>query len=216
MLGNVAAIDGLTGFVLTAAVLIAVPGPSVMFLVGQTMTVGRGNALRGVIGNAIGTYLVALIVAAGMGALLMHSSQALTVIRLLGATALLAIGCQYMFFSEPWEANREAGPTKRRQALLAGIVVGATNPKALIMFGVIVPSFMSAGADSPASSLLGFSLIPIGLGLCMDTAWVMGAHALSSSHFFTGKAVKWFHVIGGGLVACMGILLAMESLPMAD
>ena len=61
-----------------------------MFLVGQTITVGRRNAFQGVIGNAIGTYCVAVIVAVGVGSLILHSNHALTVIRLLGAVVLWA------------------------------------------------------------------------------------------------------------------------------
>ncbi|SCK46827.1 hypothetical protein VAR608DRAFT_4606 [Variovorax sp. HW608] len=39
------ALNGLLGLALTSALLIAVPGPSIMFLVGQTITVGRSTLL---------------------------------------------------------------------------------------------------------------------------------------------------------------------------
>ncbi|WP_455284444.1 LysE family translocator [Cupriavidus necator] len=212
MADDLTALNGILGLVLTSAVLIAVPGPSIMFLIGQTITVGRRNALRGVIGNAIGTYCVAVLVAVGIGSLLMHSDHVLSVIRLLGAVVLLGIGLQYLFFSRASLTEGKSSPTKGKQSLLAGIIVGSTNPKALIMFGTIVPSFMSDGADSPVFSLLGFSLIPIGLGLVIDAAWVAAAHAVSSSTFFSGNRLKWFNIIGGGLMIGMAILLAVESL----
>ncbi|AQV95744.1 lysine transporter LysE [Cupriavidus necator] len=206
------AFNGVLGLALTSAVLIAVPGPSIMFLVGQTIAVGRRNALRGVIGNAIGTYCVAVIVAIGIGSLLMRSDHALIFIRLLGAVVLLGIGFQYLFFSRPMLAGGESNPKKSRQSLLAGIIVGSTNPKALIMFGSIVPSFISDGADSPILNLLGFSLIPIGLGLVIDAAWVAAAHVASSTTLFSGKRLRLFNIIGGGLMISMAILLAAEAL----
>ena len=46
MTGNLTALNGLAGLVLTSSVLIAIPGPSVMFLVGQAMSAGRNSALR--------------------------------------------------------------------------------------------------------------------------------------------------------------------------
>lgn len=212
MTGNLTALNGLLGLVLTSAVLIAVPGPSIMYLVGQTMSAGRTSALRGVIGNAIGTYGVAVIVALGIGSLLMHSSHVLMVIRLLGAVVLFGIGFQYLFLSGPLLAGEKNSPKKIKKTLAAGIIVGATNPKALIMFGTIVPSFMSDGSGSPVLSLLGFSLIPIGLGLLIDTAWVAAAHAVSSRTFFTAKGMKVINIVGGGLMVAMAVLLAMESL----
>lgn len=39
------AFNGVLGLALTSAVLIAIPGPSIMFLIGQTIAVGRRNAL---------------------------------------------------------------------------------------------------------------------------------------------------------------------------
>lgn len=206
------AFSGVLGLVLASSVLIAVPGPSIMFLVGQTIAVGRRNALRGVIGNAIGTYCVAVIVAIGIGSLLVRSAHALIFIRLLGAVVLLGIGFQYLFLSRPTLPEGENNPKKSRQSLVAGIIVGSTNPKALIMFGSIVPSFMSDGADSPILNLLGFSLIPIGLGLVIDAAWVAAAHAASASAIFSGRKLRLFNIIGGGLMISMAILLAAEAL----
>ncbi|HWX02138.1 LysE family translocator [Collimonas sp.] len=212
MTGNLTALNGLAGLVLTSSVLIAIPGPSVMFLVGQAMSAGRNSALRGVIGNAIGTYCVAVVVALGIGSLLMHSGHVLTVIRLLGAIVLLCIGCQYLFGSAPLPAAEKTSPDKIRKTLVAGIIVGATNPKALIMFGTIVPSFISAESGSPVFALLGFSLIPIGLGLVIDAAWVAAAHAVSSHAFFTAKGMKVINIVGGGLMIAMAVMLAAESL----
>ncbi|CDL87674.1 putative membrane protein similar to predicted rhtb family transporters [Xenorhabdus cabanillasii JM26] len=212
MLTNFSALNGLLGLLLTCAVLIAVPGPSIMFIVGQAVSVGRTNALRGVIGNAIGTYFVAVIVAFGIGSLLIQSSMALMVIRLLGSAALLAIGFQYLFFSRPLQTAENVSANKHRQTLILGIIVGATNPKALIMFGTIVPSFLTTGTDSPISSLLSFSLIPIVLGLIIDTAWVAAAHAMSSRPSFTEKRMKLVNLTGGGIIILMAIILAVEAL----
>ncbi|CAQ86083.1 MULTISPECIES: LysE family translocator [Photorhabdus] len=205
-------LQGLLGLLLTSSILIAIPGPSIMFIVGQALSVGRANALRGVIGNAIGTYCVAVVLALGIGSLLTQSSTALMVIRLLGAIALLVIGFQYIFFSKPLQAGENISSKKNKQTLALGIIVGATNPKALIMFGTIVPSFLTEGIDSPILSLLSFSLIPIGLGLVIDTAWVAAAHAVSLRASFTEKRMKLVNILGGGMIIIMAIFLAMGAL----
>ena len=46
--------DQVLGFGLVALVLIAIPGPSVVFTVGRALTYGRAVALTTVLGNSLG------------------------------------------------------------------------------------------------------------------------------------------------------------------
>ncbi len=62
-----------TAMALACVVLIAIPGPSVMFVVGRALSVGRANALASVIGNAVGCNLVGVAIALGLGPLLERS-----------------------------------------------------------------------------------------------------------------------------------------------
>ena len=72
--------------------LIAVPGPSIMFLVGQTLSVGGRAHFGGVVGNAIGTYGVGVVLAVGIGSLILRSGEVMLAIKLFGAVVLCAIG----------------------------------------------------------------------------------------------------------------------------
>jgi threonine/homoserine/homoserine lactone efflux protein len=68
-------VDRMAAFLLTALVLILVPGPSVLFTIGRALTIGRRGALRSVVGNAIGSFLQVVAVAVGIGALVERSSE---------------------------------------------------------------------------------------------------------------------------------------------
>lgn len=93
---SIASLDGLLGLVITSTVLIAIPGPTIMFLIGQTLGSGRRRAFQGVVGNAIGMYSVAVVCSLGLGALVLRSPNLLTGLRLVGALVLLLIGLQYL------------------------------------------------------------------------------------------------------------------------
>ncbi|WP_247712397.1 LysE family translocator [Morganella morganii] len=93
MIGN---LQGILGLIITSSVLIAIPGPGILFLVGQALSAGKKNALKGVAGNAIGMYSIAVLLSFGIGAVLMSSPQILMIIRLIGAFVLLLIGWQYV------------------------------------------------------------------------------------------------------------------------
>ncbi|WP_353979341.1 LysE family translocator [Salinicola endophyticus] len=204
-------LNGILGLMLTSAVLIAVPGPSVMFFIGQVMAAGRAHAVRGVLGNALGMALVAIVLSFGLGRLITHNDGVLVVLRLIGALVLLMIGLKYLRVDK--SRGVANGQTVEHQAgsFLSGAIVGVTNPKALIMFGVLVPSFLAKGSESPVAVLMLYSLIPIVLGVVIDLTWVMAAHMISRSAFLKGAAIQWINRGGGLLIVMMAILLFWEA-----
>lgn len=64
--------DDAAAFAAVAFVLIAVPGPSVLFVVGRALALGRGPAIASVVGNALGVYAVAVLVAVGLGSVFLR------------------------------------------------------------------------------------------------------------------------------------------------
>ena len=63
----------LGAFALASLVIVAIPGPSVMFIVGQALARGRRAAAITVCGNAVGAYLQVVVVAFGIGILVERS-----------------------------------------------------------------------------------------------------------------------------------------------
>ena len=60
--------ETLLTFVLAGVLLVVIPGPSVLFIVGRALAHGRRAALASVAGNTAGASLVVLVVALGFGA----------------------------------------------------------------------------------------------------------------------------------------------------
>src|SRR6202046_2789785 len=81
-------------FAVASAVLIVIPGPSVLFVVGRALAYGRRTALATVCGNSAGNYVVAICVAVGVGTLVQRSAQVFTVLKLAGALYLIWLGIQ--------------------------------------------------------------------------------------------------------------------------
>ena len=82
----------LVGFALASLVLIVIPGPGVLFIVGRALAHGRRTALATACGHAAGNYLVAACVAVGLGALLQRSEQAFVIVKVTGALYLIWLG----------------------------------------------------------------------------------------------------------------------------
>ena len=171
-------------FAAVMAVLIAIPGPSVLFTISRALTVGRSCALLTVIGNSAGVYLQVIAVALGVGTLVERSVLALTVIRWAGAAYLMYLGVQAVrhrrSLAEALAARVK--PVPPRRALLDGFVVGATNPKTIVIFVVALPQFTNPAAGHlPLQMLLLGAVFPV-IALVLDSVWAAAA----------GTARQWF------------------------
>ena len=81
-------------FALASVVIIAIPGPSILFTIGRALSAGRREALLTVAGNALGVQTQIIGLAVGLGPLIAASAAAYTVLKVLGAGYLVCLGVQ--------------------------------------------------------------------------------------------------------------------------
>src|ERR1700756_4618033 len=105
----------LLAFAVTALVIIVVPGPSVLFVFGRALGLGRTAGVATVAGNTIGEYVQVLAVAFGIGALVERSVLAFTVLKLAGAAYLVYLGVQAIRHRRSLVATL-AAPMERKTA----------------------------------------------------------------------------------------------------
>jgi len=209
--------EQLIGLSLASFLLIVVPGPSVLFVVGRALTYGRGVALASVAGNTIGTYLVAVLVALGIGPLLEQSVLLFHVIRLAGAGYLIWLGItalRHARASTLTAANPAAdpvGPPSRRQAVRSGMVVGFSNPKAFIILAAILPQFVDRSAGSVPVQMLILATVPVLLGLLTDSGWGLAAGAARNWFARSPRRLVRAGQTGGAAMIGLGVSVALAN-----
>ena len=87
-------LDQVLTFGLAAFVIIVIPGPSVVFVVGRALAYGRGVAFASVIGNTLGLVTIVLLVALGLGVVVQESMVVFMVLKLGGAAYLVYLGVE--------------------------------------------------------------------------------------------------------------------------
>jgi threonine/homoserine/homoserine lactone efflux protein len=164
------------GLAAASFVLIVIPGPSVLFVVGRALSYGRRTALASVVGNTTGCVIGAALICLGLGQLVQRSELAFMTIKLLGALYLVWLGVHALRSGGegPAEATGVAPPTASR-AIRTGIVVGVTNPKLFILMAAVLPQFVEPGTGHVTGQLLLLALIPLTIGLFSDSAWAVAA-----------------------------------------
>ncbi len=84
--------DPLLAFAAMSFLLIVIPGPSVPFVVGRALAQGRRAALTTVVGNTVGSYVLVVAVALGVGTVVERSITVFTALKLLGGAYLVHLG----------------------------------------------------------------------------------------------------------------------------
>jgi threonine/homoserine/homoserine lactone efflux protein len=208
----VPSLQTVVAFVLTGMVLVVVPGPSVLFIVGRALAHGRRAALVSVAGNTSGVLLVVAVVALGFGAVAAQSVEVFTVLKVVGAAYLVYLGVQTIRHRGELLAavGAPAAPLTWRIYRQA-VVVGATNPKVLVLFAAVLPQFTdpAAGAAAVQMALLGtlFALLAAGV----DAIYAVGAGAARGWLATSPRRVRRLGASGGALMIALGTGLAVAA-----
>ena len=139
-------LTNLLAFALASLVLIAITGPSVLFVIGRSLALGRKGGLLSVLGNALGMVPQIIAVALGVGVALAQSIVLFTIIKFAGAAYLVYLGIQAIRH-RGGRTTTTAGrvpPSSTWRMLGEGFLVGATNPKSIVFFVAVLPQFVSS------------------------------------------------------------------------
>jgi threonine/homoserine/homoserine lactone efflux protein len=202
----------LAAFAATALVLIAIPGPSVLFVIGQALALGRGPAIASVVGNAFGVYMVAVLVAFGLGGVVQRSAAAFLVVKTAGAAYLVWLGVQTIRHRRDLTTalDRTTTPsTSRWRAVRRGFLVGFANPKALIIFGAVLPQFVDRTAGHVPKQMLLLALVAFGIALISDTVWALTASTMRT--WFAGNPRRLAAIGGTGGLAMIAVGVSVAA-----
>ena len=202
----------ITAFALTALVIIVIPGPSVMFIVGRALAYGRKAAVLTVLGNTFGEYVQVIAVAFGIGAVAERSVAVLTGLKLFGAAYLVYLGVKTIrdrrsFLSMLCPAET---PSQRR-FLLQGFIVGSTNPKTVVFLVAILPLFVSRADGSLSGQILVLGIVFSAIALVCDNAWGLFAGTVRAWFAKSPRRVELIGGIGGLAIIAVGARLALTG-----
>ena len=209
-------VDQILGFGVAALILIAIPGPSVVFVIGRALTYGRGVALATVLGNSIGLLVIVVFVAIGLGVVVQESIEVYTVLKLLGAIYLVWLGFQAFRHRHDFhvDTSTDIGPrVSGRRAIRQGFVVGVTNPKAFMILGAVLPQFVDRGVGHVQMQMLLLGLLAFTIGLLSDSLWALIASQLRLWFARSRRRGEAVGAIGGLSMIGLGVGLAIAAEP---
>ncbi|WP_413758510.1 LysE family translocator [Streptomyces sp. MMBL 11-3] len=203
--------DRLLAFAAMSFLLIVVPGPSVLFVVGRALAQGRRAALTTVVGNTLGAYVLVVAVALGVGAVVERSVVVFTTLKLVGAAYLVYLGVKAVrrrgALSAAFTGDGPAHSGLR--TLWEGFAVGVANPKTIVFFAAVLPQFVDRGQGHVMAQMLLLGLVFNLIALASDSVWGLGAAA--ARHWFAGSPRRLALVGGAGGVTMIGLGITIAA-----
>lgn len=196
-------------YAVATEVLLIIPGPTVLLVVGYALTRGRGPALWAVAGSCLGITCAFAITFAGLGAVLSTSALAFTVMKWAGAAYLVYLGVQMWRAKADTMLKVEDGLGERprqRSTFLHGFVTTILNPKVVVFLVAFVPQFMNPAAPAMPQAII-MTATFVTLAFLSDGAYAVFASKARQS-LMGERTVKWVQRTGGSLLIGAGLLTA--------
>lgn len=133
-------------FVAASAVLLAIPGPTILLVISYALGHGRKATTATVAGVALGDFTAMTASMLGLGALLATSAAIFTGLKWIGAAYLIYLGIKLWRVPVSDRASEtedaEAGKERPFRIFLHTYAVTALNPKSIIFFVAFLPQFL--------------------------------------------------------------------------
>lgn len=205
----------LLAFLVTVYVLILIPGPSVLFVVSRGVSLGRRAALATVAGNTAGLALQLLLVSIGVGSLVARSDAVFTTLKWLGAAYLVFLGLRNIRDRKQLAAlfgpEIRGAATPLRRIAREGFIVGATNPKGVLVFTAVIPQFVDRSQGHITLQIASLGAICVVIGFLSDTAWALASGSARDWLGRSSRRLEWMTAGGGVTLIALGLGLALTG-----
>jgi threonine/homoserine/homoserine lactone efflux protein len=199
-------------FVAASAVLLIIPGPTILTVISYSMAHGRRANVPLIAAVALGDSTALVVSLLGLGALLATSAFWFTIVKWAGGLYLLYLGIKLLRAGiSATELVTSAVPGSRWKLFANTYLVTALNPKGIVFFVAFLPQFInpSAGITQQLWVLAVTFVAMATLNATLYAVFAGSARKVLSSP----RAQRRFNLAGGSLLSAAGFwaLLAKRA-----
>jgi threonine/homoserine/homoserine lactone efflux protein len=196
-------------YVVTAAVVLIIPGPAVLYIVSQGIRQGRRAGVTAVLGIHAGTLIQVVAAIAGLSWILVSSATAFMGVKYAGAAYLIYLGVRKLRSGDVAEPAAPAPAKSGIRLFREGVLVNVLNPKLALFFLAFLPQFVDPSRGAIPLQIAVFGVVFTLLGLCTDGAYALLAGSVGpwlrrSTRFLRGER----YVVGGIFIG-LGVAAAL-------
>jgi len=199
-------------FVAASAVLLVIPGPTILTVISYSLAQGRRATVPLVAAVALGDSTALALSLLGLGAVLASSAFWFGAVKMAGGLYLIYLGIRLMRCGvASAEIAFPAAPGSRRRLFANTWLVTALNPKGIVFFVAFLPQFVSPGAEV-ARQLWILAVTFVLMAIVNATLYAVFA-AAAQRMLSSPRAQRGFNLAGGSLLAAAGIWALLARRP---
>ncbi|MEN9867775.1 MAG: hypothetical protein RL748_3365 [Pseudomonadota bacterium] len=179
------------------------PGSGAVLAMSHGLSFGLKRASITVIGMQTGLLLLFIVAGVGVGSLLLASSVAFTVVKIVGAVYLIWLGiAQWRAKASVADATRTDDLPSPRKRFLIGFFTNVTNPKGILFMVAVLPQFINPHTPLlPQLLILGVTMVSVDMTVMHGYAFA----AASMQRFFrNARAVAIQNRVFGAVLVMVG------------
>lgn len=189
-------------FTAASAVLLIIPGPTVLLVVSYALGQGWRTALPMAVGVALGDFTAMTLSMLGVGALLAASATLFTILKWVGAAYLVYLGVKLWRAGGTLEAQPRTDAVSAIRMLGHAWLVTALNPKSITFFVAFLPAFLDPHGDFLTQMIVFETTF---LALAFANAFGYAVVASRARGFVSNpRAIGVVNKVGGGLLIGAG------------
>ncbi|MBS0454356.1 MAG: LysE family translocator [Proteobacteria bacterium] len=199
-------------FVAASALLLIIPGPTILTVISYSMAHGRRANVPLVAAVALGDSTALVFSVLGLGALLSASAFWFTVVKYVGGLYLLFLGIKLLRAGiSPATLSAPTVPGSRWRLFANTYLVTALNPKGIVFFVAFLPQFINQAGDvSRQMTLLALTFVV----MATLNATLYAMFASSARRFLASpRAQRGFNIAGGSLLSAAGVWALLARRP---
>ena len=196
-------------FMAASAVLLVIPGPTVLLVLSYALSQGRRVAVASAAGVALGDLIAMTASLLGLGALVLTSALLFSALKWVGAAYLIYLGIKLLRAARMAQPGMMEAPEGLSARAVFGhmTLVTALNPKSIAFFIAFVPQFISLNAPlAPQFAILISSFV--GFAAISALSYALLADRLRAT-INRPKVLQWITRSGGITLIGMGLMTAM-------
>lgn len=194
-------------FCLAAAALAFVPGPTVTVIIANSLRHGTSAGLMNVLGTQAGFLIWLAIAALGLGAAIEVMGVWFDVLRYSGAAYLVWLAIK-LFRSKGDLAVAVDRARPNGSFFLQGFIVIISNPKMLVLFGAMIPPFITPDGDSMRQILLLGGTFMV-IALAGDTLYALLAGRAGA--WLSRSRIRSLEIASGCFLMAGGVWMALRG-----
>jgi threonine/homoserine/homoserine lactone efflux protein len=199
-------------FVAASAVLLVIPGPTILTVISYSMAHGRRANAPLVAAVALGASTALVVSLLGLGALLATSAFWFTIVKWAGGLYLLYLGIKLLRAGiSSAELAAPAAPGSRWRLFANTYLVTALNPKGIVFFVAFLPQFINPGAEV-ARQLWVLAVTFVVMATINATLYALFAGS-ARQVLASPRAQRRFNLAGGALLSAAGVWALLAKRP---